>query len=192
MSLLKVFFARFPIFKKVRHHLRTRGRHCPRTLAHGRRLLMTSPWRPRRRTRTSLTMTSCTLSLKGSRGSASGTQLTSGIAGGWPRQMGQRLAMQYGSLHGSSAVDQGDDAVVELLCRCLVRQCIHVCVSTWVLLPYCSFFLREGGLGSCGRLCLARWCAGLRWFDSGYMVCVSTWVFVPYCSSFPREGELGT
>ena len=36
------------------------------------------------------------------------------------------------------------------------------CVSSWVLVPYCTSFLREGELGSCGRLCLAPWCVGLR------------------------------
>ena len=27
-----------------------------------------------------------------------------------------------------------------------------------MLVPYCTFFLREGELGSCGRVCLAPWC----------------------------------
>ena len=44
-------FALFPIFKKVRHNLRTLGRNCPRTRAHGRRQLMTSLWCSRRRRR---------------------------------------------------------------------------------------------------------------------------------------------
>ena len=44
MTCFKGFFALFPETKKVRHNLRTRGRHCLRTQAHGRRLLMTRPW----------------------------------------------------------------------------------------------------------------------------------------------------
>ena len=39
MSLAKGFFALFPKFKKVRRLLRTRGRNCLRTTAHGRRRL---------------------------------------------------------------------------------------------------------------------------------------------------------
>ena len=41
-------------------------------------------------------------------GVASGTQLISGIAGGWPLPIGHRPAIRYGGLHGSSAVGQGD------------------------------------------------------------------------------------
>ena len=41
-------------------------------------------------------------------GGASGTQLASGIAGGWPLPMGHRLAIQYGGPRGSSAEGQGD------------------------------------------------------------------------------------
>ena len=37
-----------------------------------------------------------------------------------------------------------------------------VCVSSWVLVSHCTSFLGEGELGSCGRLCLAPWCIGLR------------------------------
>ena len=37
-----------------------------------------------------------------------------------------------------------------------------VCVNSWVLVPYSTSFLRAGELGSCGRLCLAPWCVGLR------------------------------
>ena len=46
-------FAHFPKSKKVRQYLRTRGRHCLHTRAHGRRLLMTRPWCLRRRRRRS-------------------------------------------------------------------------------------------------------------------------------------------
>ena len=72
---------------------------------------LTSPWRSRRRRRsprTSLTLTSSTWSLMGVGGGASGSRLASSIAGGWPRQMGHRLAIQYGGPRGSSAEGQGD------------------------------------------------------------------------------------
>ena len=95
--------------KKVRHYLRTRGRNCLRTRADGRRLLMTSPWRSRRRSpRTSRTLTSTMWSLMGAGGGVSGSRLASRIAGGWPRQMGPKLAILSGGPSGSSAVGQGD------------------------------------------------------------------------------------
>ena len=130
-------FRTFPIFKKVRHNLRTQGRHCLRTRAHGRRLLMTRPWcsrrrkRRRRSPRTSLSSLSSTCSTMGVGVGASGTQLTSGIAGGWPLPMGLKLAILFGGLHGSSAAGHGDDATMELLCWCLVRQWIHVPALTY-------------------------------------------------------------
>ena len=37
MRLVKGFFAFFPMFKKVRQYLRTRGRNCLRTRVHGHR-----------------------------------------------------------------------------------------------------------------------------------------------------------
>ena len=63
-------------------------------------------------------------------GVASGTQLISGIAGGWPLPMGHRPAVRYGGLHGSSAVGHGDVATMVLLGWCLVRQWIQVPAST--------------------------------------------------------------
>ena len=90
--------------KKVRHKPRARGRHCLRTRARGRRLLMTRPWclrRRRRRPRTSLTLPSSTWSTMGAGGRASGSQLASGLAGGWPLPIGPRLAILSGGLHGS-------------------------------------------------------------------------------------------
>ena len=129
-------FRTFPQTKKVRQYLRTRGRNCLRTRAHGRRLLMTSPWcsrrrRRRRSPRTSLTFTSSTWSMMGAGGGASGSQLTSSTAGGWPLPMGPRLAILSGGLHGSSAAVQGDDATKVLLGWCLVRQWIHVPASSY-------------------------------------------------------------
>ena len=47
---------------------------------------------------------------------ASGSRLASSFAGGWPRQMGHRLAIPYG-LRGSSAEGQGEWR--------LVRQWVH-------------------------------------------------------------------
>ena len=122
-------FRTFPQIKKVRHNLRTRGRHCLRTRAHGRRLLMTRPWclrrrRKRRSPRTSLSSLSSTCSRMGVGGGTSGTQLASGTAGGWPLPMGPRLAILFGGLHGSSAVGHGDDAS-------MIRQWIHVPASTY-------------------------------------------------------------
>ena len=144
MSLGMGFFALFPKLKKVRHYLRTRGRNCLCTRAHGRRHLMTSLWcsrRRRRRTspRRSLTMTLSSWSMMGAGGGASGSRLASDIAGGWPRQMGHRLAIQSGGRRGSSGVDQGD--------------VLGTTVDTWSasvleLVPYFSSFLREGELGS--------------------------------------------
>ena len=61
----------FPQLNKVRHYLRTPGRHCLRTRAHGRQQLVTSLWRSRRRRRSprrSLTMTLSTWSLMGAGG----------------------------------------------------------------------------------------------------------------------------
>ena len=62
------FFALFSKLKKARHNLRARGRHCLRTRAHGRRLLMTRPWclrRRRRSPRTSLSSTCSTMGVGG-------------------------------------------------------------------------------------------------------------------------------
>ena len=143
MRCFNGFFALFPKTKKVRHNLRTRGRNCLRTRAHGRRLPLTSLKRSRRRRRsprTSLTLTSSTWSLMGAGGGASGSRLASSVAGGWLRQTGHRLAIQCGGPRGSSAEGQGDWG--------LVRQWIHGCVSSWVFVPCCTSFLREGELGS--------------------------------------------
>ena len=113
MSLVKGFFALLSkLKKKVRHNLRTRGRHCLRTRAHGRPLLMTRPWclRRRRRPRTSLLSTCSTM---GVGGGASGSQLISSIVGGWPLPMGPRLAILSG---GSTAHRQW--AMVTMLRWC--------------------------------------------------------------------------
>ena len=72
-------------------------------------------------------------------GGASGTQLDSNVAGGWPLPMGHRLVMPSGGRRGSSAEGQGD--------------VLGTTVDTWsasvpVLMPYFFFFLREGELGS--------------------------------------------
>ena len=86
----------------------------------------------------------------GAGGGASGSWLASSIAGGWPRQVGHRLAIQYGAPVAHRQRARGST------------------VDTWsasapgCLVPSCTFFLREGELGSCGRLCLAPWSAGLR------------------------------
>ena len=53
----------------------------------------------------------------GAGGGASGSRLTSSIAGRWPRQMGHRLAILSGGPRGSLAEGQGDWG--------LVRQWIH-------------------------------------------------------------------
>ena len=65
--------------------------------------------------RTSLSSLLSTCSTMGIGGVASGTQLISGIAGGWPLPMGHRPAIRYGGLHGSSAVGHGDVATMVLL-----------------------------------------------------------------------------
>ena len=99
---------------------------------------MTRPWCLRRRRkkrrrspRTSLSSLLSTCSTMGFGGVASGTQLISGIAGGWPLPMGHRPAIRYGGLHGSSAVGHGDVATMVLLSWCLVRQWIQVPASTY-------------------------------------------------------------
>ena len=132
-------FSHFSPGKKTRHYLRTR--------AYGRRLLVTSPWCSRRRMspRTSLTLTSSTWSLTCAGGGASGSRLASSIAGGWPRQMAAPMAHRQRAMVIGDWFDSG----------------YMVCVSSWVLVPYCTSFLREDELGSCGRLCLAPWCVGL-------------------------------
>ena len=111
-KLVKGFFALFPKIKKVRHNLRTRGRNCLRTRALGRRLLVTRPWclRRRRKSRRSAkrTLRWCTWSWTIACGGASGSQLASNIAGGWPLPMGPRLAMPSCGRRGSSAEGQGD------------------------------------------------------------------------------------
>ena len=107
MRRVNGFFSHFSqISKKVRHNTRTRGRHCLRTRAHGRGLLLTRPWCLRRRRRSPRTSLSSTCSTMGVGGGVSGIQLASGTAGGWPLPMGPRLAILSGGLHGSSAVGQ--------------------------------------------------------------------------------------
>ena len=74
---------------------------------------MTRPWcsrrrRKRRRRSARRTLQWSTSSTTITCGGASGTQLASGIAGGWPLPMGHRPAIRYGGLRGSSAVGQGD------------------------------------------------------------------------------------
>ena len=53
-------------------------------------------------------MTSSMWSSMHAGGGASGSRLASSIVGGWPRQVGPRLAMPSGGLRGSSAEGQGD------------------------------------------------------------------------------------
>ena len=117
----KGFFAPFPKIKKVRRSRAPRGRNCLRTRAHGRRRLMKRPWclRRRRKRRRSVrrTLKWSTWSLMGGGGGASGSQLASCTAGGWPLPMGPRLAIPYDGRRGSSAEGQGD---------VLGRQWIHL------------------------------------------------------------------
>ena len=134
-KLVKGFFALFPKIEKVRHNLRTRGRNCLRTRAHGRRRLMTCPWclrrrRKRRRRSARRTLRWSTWSTTTVCGSASGSLLASGIAGGWPLLMGHRLVTPSGGRRGSLAEGQGE---------------VGTTVDTWsasvpVLMPYVSSF----------------------------------------------------
>ena len=57
---------------------------------------------------------------------------------------------------------------------CLAAPVAHRRVSSKVLVPYCTSFLREGELGSLGRLCLALWCVGLRVTLNGEVCTVDT------------------
>ena len=84
----------------------------------------------------------------------SGSRLASSIAGGWPRRWvtGWPYDMAAPVAHRQRARVTGawfDSGYM-------------VCVSSWVLMPYCTSSLREDELGSCGRLCPAPWCVGLR------------------------------
>ena len=145
-------FRTFHQYKKERHYLRTRARNCLRTRAYGRRL-QDVPRRRRMTPRTSLTLTSSTWGLMGAGGGASESRLASSIAGGWPRQMGHRLAILYGRLRGSSAEGQGDWG--------LVRQWIHG--------------LRQL-LGACAVLCFLSTRRGTRILASSlscFLVCWS-------------------
>ena len=163
------FFRTFPQTKKVRQYLRTRGRNCFRTRAHGRRLLMTSPWcsRRRRSPRTSLTLTSSTWSMMRAGGGASESQFASSIAGGWPLPMGPRLAILSGGLHGSSAAGQGDDATMVLLGWCLFdsgymfqrRRTVEVPLSVHRQSGgYCSYLQRQvRTVSNCARSTTLSW-----------------------------------
>ena len=71
--------------------------------------------------------------MMGAGGGASGSQLASSTAGGWPRLMGHVLAIHYGGPRGSSAEGQGDGAWFD--------NGYMVCVSAWVLVPYCTFYV---------------------------------------------------
>ena len=121
------------------------------------------PWcsrrRRRRSPRTSLTFTSSTWSMMGTGGGASGSQLTSSTAGGWPLPMGPRLAILSGGLHGSSAAVQGDDATKVLLGWYLVRQWIHVPASSYLEVPI-SVHRQSGGFALLQRqVCTVSNCA---------------------------------
>ena len=65
--------------------------------------------------RTSLSSLLSTCSSMGIGGVASGTQLISGTAGGWPLPVGHKPAIRCGGLRGSSAEGHGDVAMVVLL-----------------------------------------------------------------------------
>ena len=106
--------------------LRTRGRNCLRTRAHGRGLLDVPMVLEEEESEDEPDFAVESWSMMGAGGGASGAQLASGIAGGWPLPMGPRLAILSGGLHGLSAAAQGDDAMEELLSWCLVRQWIQV------------------------------------------------------------------
>ena len=108
--------------------------------------------RKMRSPRTSLSSLLSTCSTMGIGGVASGTQLISGIAGGWPLPMVHRPAIRYGGLHGSSAVGHGDDATMVLLGWCMVQQWIHVPALTYFGGPFsvhrssgghCSYLQRQ-------------------------------------------------
>ena len=89
----------------------------------------------------------------GSGGGASGSQLASSIVGGWPRLMGHRLAIYFGGPRGSSAEGQGDGAWFD--------SGYMVCVSAWVLVPYCIFYVK-GNRDPEVVSVLLPWCVGLR------------------------------
>ena len=101
----------FPQMKKVRHYLRTPGRHCLRTRARGRRQLMTCPWCLRRRRRslswrrlrrlTRLLRWSSMWSATGGGGGNSGTRRRSSSAGGSLRLMALSSATPSGDLRGT-------------------------------------------------------------------------------------------
>ena len=49
-----------------------------------------------------------------------------------------------------------------LLCNAWLDSEYTFCVSSWVLWPFCSYFLREGQLGSRGRFLSCSTVLGLR------------------------------
>ena len=123
-SWSRVFFALFPKIKKVRHNLRTRGRNCFRTRAHGRRRLMTRPWclRRRRKRRRSARRT-----LRWS------TWSTTGVCGGASGSLLAKVGHVIWRRRGSSAQGQGE--------------VLSMTVDTWsasvpVLMPYFSFYVK--------------------------------------------------
>ena len=138
MSLVKGFFSLFPIFIKARHNLRTRGRHCLRTRAHGRRLLVTRPWCLRRKT-TSLTLPSSTWSVMGACGGASGSQLASSIAGGTNQQPTNNNHNNRDSLCSCSyAYGHGKDIGPRTGKRCWVQRPTTTTTTTNCQLPTTS------------------------------------------------------
>ena len=93
---------------------------------------------------------------------ASGSQLASSVAGGWPPQTGPRWVMLSGGPRGSSAAGQGDDAMVELLGRFLVRQWIYGLRQFLGACAVLCFFSTRRGTRILRSSLAALWCARLR------------------------------
>ena len=87
-------------------------------------------------------------------GDASGFQLASSIAGGWPRQMSHRLGIQYGGPGGSSAEGQGDWGVVRQWIHGL-RRLLGACAVLYFLSTRRGDRILRSSLS-------ALWCVGLR------------------------------
>ena len=95
-------------------------------------------------------MTSSKWSLMGAGGGVSGSHFANSIAGGWPRQMGHRLAISSGGPRGSSAEGQGDGSLVRQWIQGLWMLWLRVqlCVASEVPFMWRSTWLAAAATGS--------------------------------------------
>ena len=148
MTLFKGFFRTFPHRKKVRHDLRTLGRHCLRTRAHGHRQLMTCLWAVRRsrrrdgRCRRRRRWRSCSLSRSRSGRRRSRPGFESSLAplpsrGGERGRRGRRRLLKLLPLVAALVVDSGSGVFLIFLMTfffalCFLRSLTGLrCPASW-------------------------------------------------------------